>query len=269
MTSYAFLEAAMPLLGLRWKGYRRVWRSVGRRARARAQAAGCATLDVYLARLAVDPAECERARVALSVTASRFHRRAHTFEAVCDEALAWPAREVRAWSAGCASGEEPYTLAMTWRERVLPARPDLPLSILATDVSDEALERARRGVYSASSVRGVPESMRAQWFARVASGWRIADAIREQITFRRHDLLVDDPPRAMSIIFCRNVIFTNFGDALRARALASIATSLRPGGLLAIDEHERGTAAPTAAAGFTRVPGHRALYRKSAQAAIL
>ncbi len=264
MTTRAFLEAAVPVLGLRWAGYRGVWRSVRGAVRELARAAHAASLADYLRRLATDAAERERARAALGVTISRFHRGARTFEAACREALAWPAGEVRAWSAGCASGEEPYTLAMFWQERVLPARPDLTLRILATDVREEALARARRGVYAESSLRWIPEPTRARWFEPREEGWRVRDSLREGIAFERRDLLADPPPREHSIAFCRNLVFTYFGDARRADAVARLRDALRPSGLLAIGDRERWPIAEAIAFGFEPVPSDAALFRKRA-----
>jgi chemotaxis protein methyltransferase CheR len=262
LTTRAFLEAAVPVLGLRWAGYRGVWRSVRGPARALAHAAGCASLAAYLRLLERDPAERERARAALGVTISRFHRGARTFEAVCREALAWPPGEVRAWCAGCASGEEPYTLAIFWRDVVRPRLADSRLAILATDVRDEALERARRGVYDDSSLRWIPEATRARWLERAADRWRVRDELREAVAFARHDLLADPPPSERSIVFCRNLVFTYFGDALRAEAVARLRAALRPGGLLAIGDRERWPIAEAIAEGFDPVPSDAALFRK-------
>ncbi|MBI1852331.1 MAG: hypothetical protein HYR85_18480 [Planctomycetes bacterium] len=164
--------------------------------------------------------------------------------------------------AGCACGEEPYTLAIFWREHVLPTRSDLPLTILATDVREDALERARRGVYAESSLRWVPDATRARWFERVPEGWRVADALRERIEFRHHDLFVDAPPCDVAIVLCRNVVFTYFGDALRSEAVARVHSALRPGGLLAIGDREHWDVASAIAAGFDPVPGDPGVFRR-------
>ncbi len=259
LTIREFIEAAAPLAGMRWEGLRRVWRSVRGSVRDSARAACARSLSSYLDRVRADAAEARRLRLALAPTISRFHRATRTFEVICREALDWPAGEARAWCAGCACGEEPYTLALFFRERVAPARSDLSLAILATDVREDALDRARGAVYRSSSLASVPTRSRERWFEAVGEGWRVSDALREGVTFRRHDLLEDPPPSGMAVVFCRNLAFTYFGDGLEREALSRLHASLRPGGLLAIGDRERYAVLFER---FEPVRGDRAVFRR-------
>src|SRR4051812_29677292 len=146
-----FLQWALPRLGLRWAGYRKVRRQVCRRLARRLAELGVADLDAYRARLESDRAEWDALRALTPVTISRFARDRAVFDALAREvvpAIAGAARRegrerLRAWSAGCASGEEAYTLALLWPQ----------MDVLATDVHDAVLERARRAAYPDSSLR--------------------------------------------------------------------------------------------------------------------
>ena len=158
----AFLQWALPRLGLRWAGYRKVRRQVCRRLAGRLAALGLPDLDAYRAHLAAHPDEWTALATLTPVTISRFARD----RAVCDalardvvRALARAAHaggrdRLRAWSAGCASGEEAYTLALLW-----PA-----MDVLATDVHPPVLERARRAAFPASSLRELAPAEREAGF---------------------------------------------------------------------------------------------------------
>src|ERR687888_1815107 len=130
-------------MGLRWAGFRRVRRQVCRRLRARIAALGLPDLDAYRAHLAANPDEWAVLASLTPITISRFYRDRAVFAALEREVL--PSAE-RVWSAGCASGEEAYTLAIM--------RPQL--EILATDVEAAMLERARVATYEASSLKELP-----------------------------------------------------------------------------------------------------------------
>src|SRR4051794_33421873 len=138
----AFLQWALPRLGLRWPGFRKVRRQVCRRIARRVAELGLADLDAYREHLLGHPEEWEVLRALTPVTISRFARDRAVFAALRETvlpALAAAAREtgrdrVRAWSAACASGEVAYTLAMLWDD-------GLPLEVLATDVHPPVLAR--------------------------------------------------------------------------------------------------------------------------------
>src|SRR4051794_28487328 len=146
----AFLQWALPRLGLRWAGFRRVRRQVCRRIRRRAAELGLPSLDAYRDHLEAHPAEWDVLRSLTPVTISRFGRDRAVFGALAADVLPALGRaahaagrdRLRAWSAACASGEEAYTLAML--------RADV--DVLATDVHPPVLARARAGRYDASSV---------------------------------------------------------------------------------------------------------------------
>jgi chemotaxis protein methyltransferase CheR len=254
----AFLQWALPRLGLRWSGYHKVRRQVCRRLAHRVAELGLPDLDAYRARLAEDPAEWGVLAALTPITISRFARDRAVFDALGSEVV--PALQraahaagrarLRAWSAGCASGEEAYTLALLW-----PA-----MDVLATDVHPAVLERARRAAYPASSLRELTAAERERGFERRGDEHAVRPEIAARVTVARHDVRDPPPDGPFDLVLCRNVAFT-YLDAERRRAvLAHLAGALRPGGALVIGLHETLPAAPQLAPW----PGVRAVYRRSA-----
>jgi chemotaxis protein methyltransferase CheR len=147
-------------------------------------------------------------------------------------------RRIRIWSAGCATGQEAYSIAMALRE----AGADLAgwaVEILGTDVSNEALEQARQGVYSQFEVqRGLPVRLLLKYFIRSGGDWMIADELRQMIRWRKANLLdgVAGPGR-FDIVFCRNVL-VGFDPATREEVLARLANSLADDGYLVLGAAE-------------------------------
>lgn len=144
---------------------------------------------------------------------------------------------LRVWSAGCSTGEEPYSLAILLKTQL----PDLwqwQVHLLATDLSQAALDHARRGCYRNWSFRQTPSDFRAQYFhAQSNHTWELDASIRRQVTFRQHNLLADLIPNpvknihSFDLIICRNV-FIYFSAATIATILAKFWDALVPGGYL-------------------------------------
>ena len=137
---------------------------------------------------------------------------------------------VRAWSAGCATGEEPYTLAILL-SRGLPA-PRYQVSVVATDISREALDVARAGVYPEAALEHVPPEVRRVAFEPAGPGQRrVAGSIAGLVSFALRNLADTDYPRQMDLIWCRNVLIYFTPEARRA-AIERLIGSLAPGGFL-------------------------------------
>ncbi len=145
---------------------------------------------------------------------------------------------VRIWSAGCASGEEPYTLAMLVRET--PAARGYLFDIFGNDISKKVLRLARAGVYRETSFRQTEPALRDRYFRRAADGWRLVDDIRNAVTFG-HVNLMDETSMALianvDVIFCRNVLIY-FAPESRARLVEAFYKKLRPGGFLLLGHSE-------------------------------
>ena len=220
--------------------------------------------DEYLGRLAGE--ELDALVEALRVGETRFFRhQAHVaalrrvvVPAIAAERAA--SRRVRAWSAGCASGEEAYTLAMILVEGL----PGWEVAVLATDISDEALAVARAAVYSDEALAPVPSSVRSRWFRAAGSGRvTIVPELAARVRFERRNL-VDPFAGDKDVILCRNVLIYFDADT-RAATARRLVEALAPGGFLFLGYAETlRVAAPGLEA---RSEGDGIVYRKLARAA--
>ncbi len=138
---------------------------------------------------------------------------------------------LRIWSAGCATGEEPYSVAIALLEAGRAGAGD---HIVATDVSERALAAARAGAYGPRALRKLPSELVARWFEQ-GERLRVVGAVRGLVAFARHNLVRDDPPAGapFDVVLCRNVLIY-FGPTTAAEALYRLAGALRPGGTLVL-----------------------------------
>lgn len=148
-------------------------------------------------------------------------------------------RRLRLWSAGCASGEEAYSLAILVR-RLLPDLPNWDVLILATDINRDALHKAAHGLYGDWSFREVPAGVQQTYFTRQGRQWEIAPAVRDMVTLR-HLNLADQTAwsdfQDMDLILCRNVLIYFEASAMRA-VVERLHDSLTPGGWLMVGHSE-------------------------------
>lgn len=147
-------------------------------------------------------------------------------------------RRLRIWSAGCSTGEEPYTIAMLLLEQ--PAFADWQVDIIGTDISQRVLQIARKGVYGNSSFRVTPPRFQQSYFTEVDGKFRIDDRAKSLVTISHLNLF--DAPRVgllgrMDVIFCRNVIIY-FDLAAKKRVIDSFFQRLRPEGFLLLGHSE-------------------------------
>jgi len=216
-----FLKSTLPHLGLRWRRFRR--KSIRRR---------------------LDNAEERRQLTSLlTVTISRFWRNASLFEALESVWLPTvlkrlPANEpLRIWSAGCASGEEPYSLLILWQESFSGAGRELRL--LASDSDKRCLERALQGRYPASSFREMPLRLRQKYCANERGIFRLPSDFPKRIDWVEHNLIWDPPFPKNHLIFCRNLVYTYFTEPLQEQITRSFHQALVPGGLLVAGRKDR------------------------------
>ncbi|MDQ6669756.1 MAG: protein-glutamate O-methyltransferase CheR [Chloroflexota bacterium] len=144
-------------------------------------------------------------------------------------------RRIRLWSAGCSTGEEPYTLAILLRELIAEPR-DWDIQLVASDLNPSALEVARQAVYGEWSFRDSPSAMRSRYFTPAARGWRLNDEVRRMVRFARLNLAEDPFPFAadgdrIDLILCRNVTIYFVDDASQ-RLYARLADAMEPTGWL-------------------------------------
>ena len=169
------------------------------------------------------------------------------WHALAEAALARGSSAIRVWVAGCSSGEEAYTLAMLAHKSFAPEAP--PVTIVATDISDSVLTRARRGEYSARATRAVPAELRQRYFAPVGDRLSVSSTLRRMVRFERHNLTRDTLPAAgpFELITCRNTLIY-FDADVAARVVGSFNQSLAPGGQLILGAADRISARPSAPA---------------------
>ncbi len=150
---------------------------------------------------------------------------------------------LRIWSAGCSTGEEAYTLAMLVTE-LLPPAVAWNITVLATDINQQALQRARAGLYSHWSFRGVPEQIRHRYFKCENGCWKIAQRIRDMVSFAEDDLLSSSVPAVadgdFDLIVCRNVLMYYRDDVLPV-VVDKLTQALAPTGFLLVGHNELST----------------------------
>jgi chemotaxis protein methyltransferase CheR len=203
--------------------------------------------DAYLWGLEQEPSRCEITALAreLTIGETYFFRNNEQFRALAEVVLPQrmcvhhSPRVLRLLSAGCASGEEPYSMAIVARETV--ADPSWDVSIRAVDINPAALERAARARYSSWALRDTPLDVRRKWFRPDAREMILEETVRAAVRFDAGNLASDDPelwqPAAYDVIFCRNVLMY-FAPEQMCAVIARIAQSLAPGGFLFLGHAE-------------------------------
>jgi chemotaxis protein methyltransferase CheR len=264
----AFLQWALPHLELRWPGFRKVRGQVCKRLTRRMSDLGLDGFAAYRARLEADPTEWRVLDECCHITISRFFRDRGVFEVVRTRVLPdiaaralREARDVLIWSAGCASGEEPYTIRILWDLEVADAYPTVGLSIVATDVDDAMLARARRGCFKPTSLHELPSPLVEQAFDRAGSLYCTKPDHREGVEFLHQDLRSETPSHLFDLILCRYVAFTYFAAPLQRNVLIRMLERLRPGGYLAIGTHEQ---LPEDFPALVPIMGKRQIFQKQA-----
>jgi chemotaxis protein methyltransferase CheR len=261
-----FLQWALPRLRLRWPGFRKVHRQVCKRLRRRLVQLGLETPDQYRDLLETDLAEWHRLDELCHITISCFYRDKHVFDVLGASVLpalgkiaSAQSRPVRCWCAGCASGEEVFTLKIMWDLQVEPTVPQTPVEVIGTDVEDIVLQRAQRGCFSEGSLRGMPPHWRERAFTLLDRQYCVRDIHRKGITFVHQDIRTEFPPGAFDLILCRNLVFTYFEPALQRTLLGGMASVLRAGGYFVIGAHEQ---LPQTNHAFNRLAACREIYQK-------
>ncbi|WP_229583039.1 protein-glutamate O-methyltransferase CheR [Paracoccus sp. S-4012] len=175
---------------------------------------------------------------AVTINVTQFFREAPHFELLRDEVIGArnPAQPLRIWSAGCSTGEEAWSIAMTLAAAGLETG---EAAVLGTDINRGVLARAATACYRTSELRPVPALLRRRFIAPVPGGGQIARTLQERVGFRPLNLIADWPFRAMfDAIFCRNVAIY-FDAATQARLWTRLLGVLRPGGWLFLGHAER------------------------------
>jgi chemotaxis protein methyltransferase CheR len=241
-----FLQWALPRLGMRWAGFRKVRRQVCKRLRRRLTELGVTDLATYRAHLERHPDEWAALEQLTHITISRFHRDRGVFACVQREVLPALAADaitrgseaLKVWSAGCGSGEEPYTLTIIWQLGLARRFPEVKLRVLATDVDGAILARARQGSYPPSSLRELPERWREAAFVRDGARYCLREELKQPVTLAAHDVRDQPPGGPFDLLLCRNLAFTYFDLGSQRATAARLTGALRAGGALVLGAHE-------------------------------
>jgi len=217
-------------------------RCIRRRIAKRLRFCQVTNFTAYMKHLEMDSDELDTLLATISIHVSQFFRNPDTFRILeqiilpdlCRRARAAGRNQLTLWSAGCASGEEPYSLALLVDDMAVN---DLDICILATDISEPVLETARNGVFDALRLKEVPAAVIDKYFRIVNGNYQLIEHIRDKVAFRRHNIMTaSDFPRA-DLVLCRNVLIY-FTRAEQDRILARFIEALPEDGALVLGRSE-------------------------------
>jgi chemotaxis protein methyltransferase CheR len=266
-----FLQWALPQLRMRWSGFRKVRTQVRKRVHKRLQSLQLASLNDYRDYLQQHPEEWPVLDTLCRITISRFYRDQGIFRLLAERIIPDLAEQARRegngrldiWSAGCGSGEEPYSLAILWAMKLQQRFPDIVLRILATDIDPQLLNRARTACYPFSSLKELPASLRESAFTVSAGRYCLQSVFKRPVLFVEHDVRGPVPASALQLILCRNLVYTYYGEDLQREITQRLADALSPGGLLVVGSHET---LPDEVPGFVPMSYKRGIYKKPGRA---
>ncbi|WPH16152.1 CheR family methyltransferase [Variovorax paradoxus] len=237
--------------------------TVLRRLERRLQVNRLADLPAYRDFLRSHPEEAAPLLQDMLISVTNFFRDADAFEALEREALPaliegkQPGEQVRAWVAGCATGEEAYSLSMLLREQVDRQSKPLDIQVFATDIDERAIAVARKGLYARGIAEDISPSRLRQFFVADQDQYRVATSVREPVLFAVHNLLRDPPFSRLDVICCRNLLIY-LDRAAQAHVLEMFRIALRPGGYLFLGTSE---SIDVAGSLFTSVDKKNRIYR--------
>jgi two-component system, chemotaxis family, CheB/CheR fusion protein len=258
-----FLEHVREQSGIDFAQYKRP--TILRRLQRRMAATRLARLSDYIRFVAGHPEEYQKLIASFFISVTAFFRDPELFAALRQQVLPeliaharTHGNELRIWSAGCATGEEAYSLAILVAELLGEEVSQFNVRIFATDLDAEAVAFARRGIYPASALAALSPDLVARYFTPVEGAYEVTKQIRGLIIFGLHDLGKGAPFPRIDLVLCRNVLIY-FAPDLQRRSLQLFAFSLRAGGYLMLGMAETTSAL---AKFFTQVHPPLKLYRR-------
>ncbi|RCJ38715.1 chemotaxis protein CheR [Nostoc minutum NIES-26] len=227
--------------GFDFTGYKRS--TLMRRVRKQMQSLNLENFGDYLDYLEVHPEEFNFLFNIIPINVTGFLRDASAWEYLAEQVLPNIIRrknssdQIRIWSAGCASGEEAYTLAILMVELLGAEEFRQRVKIYATDVDREALNQARQAAYSARDIQVLPAELRQKYFETVGNNYVFRQDLRRSVIFGRHDLLQDAPISRLDLLVCRNTLMY-FNSETQGRILARFHFALNDTGYLFLGKAE-------------------------------
>lgn len=223
-----------------FSGYKEntVWRRILRRMATNR----VATLEDYVELTERNPDELGQLCKEILISVTSFFRDIEHFDSL-RELLKQrldtrrPGDEFRIWVPGCATGEEAYSVAILMRELLAAGAPAVRVQVFATDIDMDAMSVARRGIYNASSLANMPQSLVKRYFVPCPEGHEIGKSVRELVVFARQDLVRDPPFLRLDLVSCRNVLIY-FQQTLQEQVLGNFHFALLEEGLLFLGKSE-------------------------------
>ncbi len=238
----SLLEQVREVSGIDFHVYKPA--TILRRLQRRITATQCPDLAAYAGYLQTHPEEVDRLVSSFLIKVTEFMRDPELFAIlraqVLPELLAARrsrGQELRIWSAGCATGEEAYSLALLVCAVLGDDLSAIPVKIFATDLDGDAVAFARQGIYPAAALAGLPPDLITRYFTSSPGGYTISKLIRSLVVFGEHDLGQHAPFPQIDLVLCRNVLIY-FTKELQQRALQLFAFALRDGGYLVLGRTE-------------------------------
>jgi two-component system CheB/CheR fusion protein len=229
-------------------------------------------LEDYVRYLRRHPEEYERLANSFLIKVTDFFRDAELFSQLRDQVI--PAlideartqgKELRLWSAGCATGEEAYSLAILVSELLGDELGEFTVRIFATDLDGDAIAFARRGIYPGSALKNVPDDLRDRHLTHIDSAWEVRKRLRAMVIFGQHDLGQRAPFPRIDLVLCRNVLIY-FTPELQRRALQLFGFALREGGYLVLGKAESTSPLPE---NFTMVQPRLKIFRRHGERVLI
>jgi two-component system, chemotaxis family, CheB/CheR fusion protein len=245
-----------------FRNYKRA--ALQRRLERRMAACHCASLPDYVALLEREPAEFDALIASILIKVTGFFRDPEMWDVLSRKVIPRllaekPAgEEIRVWCAGCATGEEAFSLAILLADALGPALQNQDVKIFGTDVDEQAIAFARRGVYSRAQLEGVSPATVKKWFVDEGGGVALRKEIRRAVVFGINNLVADAPISRLDLLLCRNVFIYMDGE-LQNRVLTHFHYALRRNGVLVLGKSEL---IPFAAKLFEPLDLQRRIYRK-------
>lgn len=265
-----FLQWLLPQLRMRWAGFRKVRHQVCKRIQRRLRQLELVDIDAYRDYLLRHQDEWSVVDHLCRVTVSRFFRDKVVLDHVRTEVLPELAQIainagdslLRGWSAGCAMGEEAYTLVLIWDKSTADDFPQLDITVVGTDIDEFVLRRADIACYGHGSIKALPQDWLQSEFTRQDDLYCLKPRLRCKASFIQQDIRDRNTKGPFHIIFCRNMVFTYYENSLQLEMLACLRDNLVEGGALILGGHE---SLPEGYSGFEPWPGQRAIFRKTSK----
>ncbi len=197
---------------------------------------GVNTVDEYIALLKKDESQRQKFLDFITINVTEFFRNPEIFSELknkIESQLLPKEKNLKIWSAACSIGAEPYSIAMILENLKEKGRH----SILATDIDQNILERAKKGEYVSSEIKNVNKEYLQKYFTQIKDKYIIDPKIKSMVTFKRHDLILDNYDKGFDLIVCRNVVIY-FNQDVKNEIYRKFSASLKPGGLLFVGATE-------------------------------